>query len=68
MQYYGITKEAICEFRKLCYICNLKASQFSQPRLKPIILNKIFERCQIDLVDMRNKRDGEYRLIAHCMV
>ena len=30
----------------------------SQPRLKPIISNKIFERVHIDLIDMGCKPDG----------
>ena len=63
IRYHGITREVVDNFRKTCYICDLKKIQQSQPRLKPIVSNQVFERVQIDLVDMRDQPDGEYNTI-----
>ena len=65
LRYYGITRETVDQFRKTCYICNLNTKKTSQDRLKPIVSTSIFERVQIDLVDMRNCPDGEYNWIVH---
>jgi len=73
LQYHGITKECVAAFRRYCYICNLKAIQQSQPRLKPIVSTEIFERAQLDLVDMRCCPDTtthtgrKYEWIGHMM-
>lgn len=53
-RYHGCTEKIVSEFRARCWICSLNKIQQSQPRLKPIISTSIFERVQIDLVDMRN--------------
>lgn len=45
---------AVQKFVQLCPICNLKAAQTSQPRLKPIRSEKVWERIQLDLIDMRS--------------
>jgi len=51
---HGCTEKIVSEFGARCWICSLNKIQQSQPRLKPIISTSIFERVQIDLVDMRN--------------
>jgi len=51
---YGSTENIVTEFRRRCTICNLNKIQQTQERLKPIISTEIFERAQLDLVDMRN--------------
>ncbi len=51
---YGCTENIVTEFRRRCTICNLNKIQQTQERLKPIISTEIFERAQLDLVDMRN--------------
>ena len=43
IRYHGITREVVDNFRKTCYICDLKKIQQSQPRLKPIVSNQVFE-------------------------
>ena len=63
--YNGITLEMVSTFLKYCQVCHLKQSQKTQPRLKPIKSNKVFERIQIDLIGMRNKPEGDYKWIAH---
>ena len=63
--YTGIPKVAVRAFRKFCYICDLNVKQKSQPRLTPISSSHIFERVQIDLIDMRCQPDGEYNWIGH---
>lgn len=64
-----MTREKIVFLVKLCEICHRKApSKFKGP-LKPIILTKLFERVQIDLIDIRSTSDiianGTYKWIAH---
>ena len=39
--------------------------QQSQERLKPFVFSEIFERVQIDLVDMMHCPDWDYNWIAH---
>ena len=53
-KFYGCTESIVTEFRRRCQICNLNKIQQTQARLKPIITTEIFERAQLDLVDMRN--------------
>ena len=64
-RYYGIPRDVIRQFVKLCPICNLKSGNHSQPPLRPIRSYDVFERIQIDLVDMRNSPDDDYKYIAH---
>jgi hypothetical protein len=65
LRYVGITREIVAQFRKFCYVCDLKTSQRTQERLLPIKSNEVFERTQIDMIDMRNQPDGEYVWICH---
>ena len=51
-RYYGITRDIIDKFKKLCPICDLNLKQIGQPRLKPITSTEINERLQVDLIDM----------------
>ena len=55
IRFHGCTESIVAHFRKTCFVCNLSVIQQSQPRLKPIISTEIFERAQLDLIDMRNK-------------
>ncbi len=66
-KYVGITTKILQNFRKCCYICDLKETQQTQPRLTPIISSAIFERTQLDLIDMRANPDEEYQWIEHMM-
>ena len=69
VRFHGITRQIATAFRQACYICDLKKNQQSQPRLKPIISREIFDRVQLDLIDMRSQPDkqpeGDYCWIAH---
>ena len=64
-RYFGVPRIAVELFREYCYICDLNKKQMSQPRLTPIISNAIFDRVQLDLIDMRNSPDGDFNWIAH---
>ena len=64
-RYCGVPRDAVNIFRQFCYVCDLNKKQMSQPRLTPIVSNQVFERVQIDLIDMRCAPDGEYNWIAH---
>ena len=58
-QYFGIPKKIVRGFRKFCYVCDLNKIQRGQDRLNPIKSSAIFERVQIDLIDMRNMPDRQ---------
>ena len=65
LRYVGITREIVSKFREFCYVCDLKTSQRTQDRLLPIRSQHLFERTQIDMIDMRNCPDGDYKWICH---
>ena len=49
----------------MCEICHRKASSKCKDPLKSIEVNRLFERVQIDLIDMTSTPDGEYKWICH---
>ncbi len=67
--YYGVSREEVVFLVKLCEICHRKAHSKSKGPLVPIISTKLFERVQIDLIDMRSTPDITttviYKWIAH---
>ena len=63
-QYFGVSEIAVATFRKYC--CDLNVKQQTQPRLTPIMSAGIFEKVQIDLIDMRWKPDGEKKERVFC--
>ena len=67
--YYGVSREEVVFFIKLCEICHKKAHSKSKGPLVPIISTKLFERIQIDLIDMRSTPNITptviYKWIAH---
>ena len=65
LRYVGITREIVTMFRQFCYLCDLKTSQRTQDRLLPIRSHHLFERTQIDMIDMRNCPDGDNKWICH---
>ena len=64
-QYYGIARVEIIFLLKLCEICHRKASSKSKGPLKSIITKRLFERVQVDLIDMTATPDGDYVWICH---
>ena len=63
-EYFGVLE--IASFRKYCYVCDLNVKQQTHPRLTPIMSAGIFEKVQIDLIDMRWKPDGEKKERVFC--
>lgn len=61
-RYYVITKNEVLEMLKHCQICWLKGGQ---PKIPPVVGRHVWERVQIDLIDMRSEPDGEFRWILH---
>ena len=64
-EYYGIATQEVYFLVKLCEICHRKASSKSKGPLKSIITQRLFERVQIDLIDMTATPDREYVWICH---
>ncbi len=69
--YYGITRDEVIFLIKLCEICHRKAPSKSKGPLKNIISTEVFERVQIDLIDMRSTPDvttsGTFLWICHLL-
>ena len=51
--YAGISRDEVQWVINHCQICVVNASNKAKGPLQPIIVNDLFERLQIDLVDMR---------------
>lgn len=64
-EYYGISSQEVYFLVKLCEICHRKAHSKSKGPLKSIVTTRLFERVQIDLIDMTSTPDGEYVWICH---
>ena len=64
-EYYGIAHAETQYLIKLCEICHRKAQSKSKGPLKSIETSRLFERVQIDLIDMTSTPDGEYVWICH---
>ena len=65
-QYANITKKNINTCLHLCEICQLKKSKFRKSIVvKPIISDNWNSRCQVDLIDMQNQKDGGSRFILN---
>ena len=69
LRYACFPEAAIDQYCKFCPICSLKVIQATQARITPIASYQLWERIQIDLVDMRYKkmvvRGTEYSYICH---
>ena len=66
-EYYGISREYVQEFCKTCPICELRKPKTVHEPLRPIIASGVWQRIQVDLIDMRHSPDGEYCYIGHVM-
>jgi hypothetical protein len=64
-RYSGIAKEDIAWMAKNCAICAINAASQAVAPLNPIKADNLFERIQVDLIDMRKEPDGQYKWILH---
>lgn len=64
-EYYGITKKECISLLKHCAICARSRPSKSKGPLRPIQSKRVFERVQIDLIDMSSDTDGEFKWICH---
>jgi len=53
-RFHNLPAKYVVAFIQLCPICNLKKKQQTQARLNPIRSDKLLDRLQIDLIDMRH--------------
>ncbi|KAH0604113.1 uncharacterized protein H6S33_007144 [Morchella sextelata] len=63
--YYGITRNEVDILLKHCSTCAVKRSQTRKAPIKPIVINKLFGRVQVDLIDMSSNADGINKWICH---
>ena len=66
-KYVGITREYVQVYCRECPTCQLSQPQRTKPPLKPIVESEFLNRVQIDLIDMRGQKDGNYEYIGHFM-
>ena len=66
LQFFAIKRQEVAFLLKHCKTCVQKKSQARTARapLQPIKVHSVFERIQIDLIDMTTP-DGEYKWILH---
>ena len=64
-EFYGIASQEVYFLVKLCEICHRKAYSKSKGPLKSIVTTRLFERVQIDLIDMTSTPDGPFVWICH---
>lgn len=62
-----VPRDLIQQFVKTCPTCNLNQAQTVEPRLNPIKSSNFWERCQLDLIDMRSETQNGFSWIAHLM-
>jgi hypothetical protein len=62
---YRISRQEVEWLLKHCTTCAMEKSQSKTAPIKAVIVNKLFERLQVDLIDMSATPDGDYRWICH---
>ena len=62
---YGVRREDIEYLIKRCAICAHKNATNTKAPLRPIEVDRVMERIQIDLIDMRHIADGRFKWICH---
>lgn len=63
--YYGITREEIAWVLHQCRTYSKIQSQRQRAPVRPVVVSNLFERVQVDLIDMISQPDGSYRWICH---
>lgn len=64
-EYYAIIRPEVHWLLKHCKVCGLNRPNRTRPPLEPIVVSHLFERVQIDLIDMRHEPDDQFKWICH---
>ena len=64
-QFFGIKRQEVVFLLKHCKTCAQTKPKTARVPLHPIKTHSLFERIQIDLIDMSTTPDGEYKWILH---
>ncbi|KAI1722104.1 integrase core domain-containing protein [Ditylenchus destructor] len=63
-RYYGITQQIAQLYVSLCEGCESKKAKAKKGLVvKPIRSNNFNDRCQVDLIDLQARPDGEYKFL-----
>ena len=62
---YGISQEDVAQLLPACKMCLLNRPSNTKALLEPIVVERVFERVQIDLIDFRHEPDGKFKWIMH---
>ncbi|XP_074647573.1 SCAN domain-containing protein 3-like [Tubulanus polymorphus] len=65
--YFGVIRIHVRNTLKKCKVCTLKSSQTGRAPVIPIISQNVFERIQVDLIDMQRQETEGYRFILHAI-
>jgi hypothetical protein len=63
--YDGITRDLVREYVARCGICQTRQKKKYKAALRPIISKQLGERHQVDLIDLHNEADGDFKYIMH---
>jgi len=64
-QYYGASRDDCQWIIDNCKVCVHNRADKSKAPLQPIIVSKVWERLQIDLIDFRHEPCGQYKWVLH---
>lgn len=66
LRYYGVNEEFLREFCKCCPVCQQPETQDSLSELPPVT-KEFLSHVHVDIIDMSEIPDGEFRYICHFM-
>lgn len=65
IRYHGIPKRIVSYMLRQCTVCHTQAPNQRPAPIQPIVSQQVMERIQMDLIDMRQSPDGDYKWILH---
>jgi hypothetical protein len=63
--YIRIVRSVIAWLLAYCFTCASKPVSKTHAPFLPLVVNNLFERVQIDLIDMRGDSDGDFKWICY---
>lgn len=64
-RYQGIPKRAVDYMVRQCRLCHTQRPGRRPAPIEAIVTERVMERVQVDMIDMRREPDGEYAWILH---
>ncbi|KAI3620135.1 hypothetical protein CBS9595_002102 [Malassezia furfur] len=64
-RYQGIPKRVVDYVIRQCQLCQRQRQGLRPAPIQAIVTQRVMERVQVDMIDMRREPDGEYQWILH---